>query len=802
MYTPVGMALLVSRLDRMVIREIVPPAALGFVVYTFLLTMRAIFALVEQVFVRGVPAADALRLLLFSLPQVVVLTLPMGFLFGVLIAMGRMSSDSEIVALQAAGISARRLLWPVVLAGLVIAAANACVTLVVAPAMSREMRALRLRVFTNARALGRIEARVFHEGFANVLLYLREIDPDGSWHGVVMYDRSDPGLERLSLARQGRLLVAGADHGSGGGGEPWLELEDAVTHQFMPGKPATYRVNRNLRQVHRLALPDQGQARYRPGIRERGTGELVEILAVPAASPEEAKERRHAAVELHKRVAIPAACVVFAIAALPLGIGSRSAGRGRGFVLSIGVILFYYVTFNHGELLALEGRAPAWLGTWLPNLLLSGVSLLLLLRVGRWLGERGPMTGLADRLLARFGRRLGGAEETTPAGAAATTPAAGSRPAARRLALTPFPTLLDRYLARRLAMPLLLVLLSTSALYVVIDLTDRVDDIAKNHAPLSVILAYYWNLLPQVVLDVTPFAVLIAVLIVLTVLDRQLELTALKAAGVSVYRLMIPMVLLAASGTALLWTLEESVVPGANREAKRLLDRIKGREVPRSYRATDRQWLLSRDGATIYNFLRYEPGAQSMSRFTMFRIDGAMQLRYHLFADRVAFSQGRWVVDSGWFREFKGDGSEAFEQINRPTIVDVSEGPEYFAQEYRRPAEMTYAELAVYIREVQTSGYRPDKLVVRWYQKLSYPLSVAVMVLLALPYGLGHGGGRRVSTIQGIAIAVGLGIGYFMVVAVCGKMGEAELLPPAVAAWLPVALAALLAVNRMTTIRT
>lgn len=795
---------LLTRLDRMVMREVLTPSILGFVVYTFLLAMRAIFGLMEQIFVRGVSFRDAAQLLMCSLPHVVVLTIPMGFLFGVLIAMGRMNSDNEIIALQAGGVSARRLLRPVLILAVVIGAVNAYVTVEVMPNANRTLRNLRVEVFTSARALGRIEPRVFHEGFANLLLYVDNVGENGEWENVVLYDRGDPGVERLTLAKTGRLRSG--EGFSAEGEEPWLELEDSVTHQFQANKPATHRVNHNQTQLHRLRFPDQSQTRYRPGLREASTWELLRQARGRGPFDEaEARVHRLAGLELHKRLAIPCACLAFGLLALPLGIGSRSGGRGRGFLLSILVILLYYVMFNHGELLASEGRLPVWLGIWFPNLLLSAGALLLMRRVGRWLGERHHGAGLVSWLVRRW------RERTLARRGSGVAPAGGERkrrdragavgfPLRRRIG-GGFPTLLDRYLAKRLVLPLALVLLSTSGLYIVVDLTDRVDDIARNDVELGIVAAYYWNLIPQVILDVMPFGLMIAVLIVLTVLERQLELTALKAAGLSIFRVMIPILVLAAAASAGLWTLEESIVPAANRDAKRLLDRIKGRETARSYGSTDRQWLLSRDGSTLYNFLRYESESKTMIRLTLFRIDRSMQLRYHLFADRVRYVDGEWVADAGWSREFRPDGSDEFRQILAPRAIDVPEGPEYFGKEYRLPAEMSYRQLGDHIREVVASGYRPHKLIVRWQQKLSYPLSAFVMVFLALPYGLNRGG-RRVTTMQGIALALGLGIGYFLVVAVFGKMGEADLLPPMVAAWAPVALGGLFAVNRVTTLKT
>ncbi len=106
--------------DRLVFREVLTPTVLGFMTYTFLVVMRGLYTLIEQILVRGVSVTDAGRVLLLSLPHVVVLTIPMSFLFGVLLAVGRMNADNELVALQAGGIPLSRLLRPIMIFGLLL----------------------------------------------------------------------------------------------------------------------------------------------------------------------------------------------------------------------------------------------------------------------------------------------------------------------------------------------------------------------------------------------------------------------------------------------------------------------------------------------------------------------------------------------------------------------------------------------------------------------------------------------------------------------------------------------------------
>ena len=805
-------------IDRLAIREIIPPTLLGFMTYTFLVVMRGIFNLIEQILVRGVALQDALQVLLITLPHIVVLTIPMSFLFGVLLAVGRMNMDNEIVAMQAGGIPATRLLRPIVAVGVMLALLNGYLYLVVIPGSGRELRELKFRLFAEAKNLGRIEPGVFHEQLPNVLLYLRDADQDsGEWRDVLFFDSSDPGEERLTLARRGRMVTAGVDARATTGEMPeveqWIRLEDVVTHQFSRSDPETYRINRTRSQLFRPNMRGGGQVRFRLAMGERETSELIRFLRGgelqsleerddPINQSDIEVERRHAAVELNKRLAIPFACVVFAFLALPLGVGSRSGGRGRGFVVSVGVVLFYYLVNNQGEMMAMEGKVPAWLGVWLPNIVLTVVALYLMRRMGRWLGDRekpeNPLSRFVKWLRNSWARR-----PSTDSDGQAASPHTGSIPiqVQRRRYATRFPALFDRYIVRRQLPPILLVIFSTALLYIVADLSGNVEDMARNRVPAGVILAYYANLVPQVFLDVTPFALMIAVLILLTLLERQQEMTALKAAGISLFRLTIPVLLIAAVAAAGLWFLGEAVVPNANREAQRLLDRIKGRETTRTYRASDRQWLLSRDGESLYNFLRYDEPSDTLIRFTMFRIDEDMELNFYLFSRRVRFLDNAWIADSGWFRQIFPDGTDEFKRITAPMKLEIFEGPEYFGQEYRRPSEMSVGELASYIRELIDSGYRPNKLIVRWHQKFAYPLSAFVMVLLALPFGLNRGG-RRVTTMQGVAVALILGIIYFMLTALFGRLGEVDVLPPFIGAWAPVVLAILFAVNRLTTLRT
>ncbi|RLE28151.1 MAG: hypothetical protein DRJ65_00670 [Acidobacteria bacterium] len=821
---------IVTRLDRHVTREVFVPSVLAFFVYTFLLLMNGLFTLMEQVVVFGVSAEDALRVLMIGIPNVVILTIPVSFLFGVLLAAGRMTSENELTALLAAGIPARRLYKPVLFTGILLAAGCLYLTFAVIPGTTLEMRNLRTRIFSSGSAVGRIQPKVFYDEMPQILLYVEDVDSTtGNWKNVLIHRVISPDEEQLVLARRGRIIKTSSTsenppevdlsgHSRAGPkSESWIVLEDMVNHTFLRNHPE--KLITSTVQTHAFRPEDESQGNskttYRLTLRELNSQQLLEKMetgrdpenanAARTRTPDELRlDKRMAAVEFNRRLAIPFASITFALLALPLGIGVRAGSRGRGFLFSILVVLVYYILNSYGEFLVIERGVPSWIGMWIPNIALSGAALFLSLRMGRWLGERQRPEGLISRLI-RWTKAMLRARRMRRSESDGLNSLTGSIPIEiqRRVYGGGFPTLLDRYLIRRLMSPLLLVLLSTVSLYVIGDLTNHMDEIARNGAPAHVVLAYYWNIIPRALFDVLPFGVLISVITLLTVLERQQELTALKAAGLSVFRVTVPLLLVASAAVGAMWILGEQIVPKADAKSSNLLNEIKGRVTTFRGSAAHRNWLIARDGRTFYRFLRYDLGQKRLIRFSMFRVDAQMRLLYSLVAHRVHYDNGAWIAEGGWFRNIDEHGNDDFKRITVPTEIGIIEGPSYFGQENERPNELSQAELRQYIRELEDSGYKPSALVVRWHQKFSTPLAVIVLVLIAIPFSLGSGGGTRSTTMQGVAIAVALGIGYFiLLVPLFGKLGEAEFLPPILGAWVPVVLGLLFAVNRMTNIRT
>jgi LPS export ABC transporter permease LptG/LPS export ABC transporter permease LptF len=802
-----------SRLDRYVLREILGPLGLGFLVYTFILLLQFLFTSAEMIIRRGLPAPIVGQLVLYSLPNIVVLTIPMALLLGVLVGIGRLASDSELVALRSTGMSIYRLLRPVLLLSAILTLINGLLMIYLLPQGNRAVSRLYLDILTRTVAQ-QVEPRVFYNEWQGKVLYIFEASArNEDWKGVFLADAVPSERQEVIIARRGKLLVEDA------GERVVLQLADAIKHSFDFHSPKRYETSRHetLRIVLRDRFLSSERARMatRRGPRELTLGELRTLSRDISATPE---QRRIARVGIHKMFAIPAACLVMGLLSLPLGFTNRHGGRSSGFAISIGVIVAYYVLLSQGEDAARLGKLSPGLAIWLPDLLLLAIGVVLLVARNR---DRGLLPRRLQHLLgaqwAAFKRRRSSAAATGGASGAesrrrqvvrgpqaAAGDAAGlvwrARRAGRvhlpkrhvvlrlpRLRLR-FPNILDRYVLRRLAGILALVWISAIAISSIADLTGSIDDILKNQPPASVVLQYYKYQSLQTAYDIAPIAVLIATLITFSLLSRTSEVIALRALGISLHRIALPAIAGASLVAMLCVYLQLQVLPASNQKVAEANNIIKGRTQPKSVRRADQQWLLGQ-GRFIYNYLNFDPKTASLQRLQVFDFDEKHQLVARLLAANAQFTPQGWAVSDGWARTFDGINERSFRAITTPVAVDLEEKPDYFEAEVRRPREMGFTELRAYVREVRDSGQAVPALEVALQDRVSFPFASLVMSLVALPFAFRL---ERKGALYGLGLAIVLGIFFLAVFAFFRTLGQVGTFPAAVAAWSPNVLFALL----------
>jgi LPS export ABC transporter permease LptG len=529
------------------------------------------------------------------------------------------------------------------------------------------------------------------------------------------------------------------------------------------------------------------EIRISKSLREQTLPELIERAKEPNLVPEIWRLTR---VEIHKKFSIPVACLVFGLLALPLGYNiQRGGGRSTGFALSVPVILVYWIMISNGEEAARIGSIPPWIAMWLPNAALGLLGFFLLWRRNQ---DRSLLLAPLDRWLRKRARRQRRWGRSRPESAAA--PGGGRAQAAQARRGGPgivlrlprlrwrFPNLLDRYVVTLFFKVFVFVQLSLVTVFLVADLTERLDDMLQNQVGGEVVLDYYKYASLQMFYDAAPIAVLLTTLICFGLLSRSNEVVAVKALGISLYRLAIPAVVAALLVSGMAGIVQARVLPASNQKVGKLKDEIKGRVGARTYRRADRQWLFGQ-GRYIYNYLRYDRETKALDRLQVFEFAPEdFSIRRRLFASEARFAGGAWVFASGWARIFEGRQLLDFNPFDEPVIDAYPETPDYFESELKVPEGMSYEELEQYIGEVEASGQAVPELRVELHKKVAFPVVCFVMALIALPFSFQLG---RRGALYGVGIGVVLGMAFFGLFAFFSTLGEAGALPPLIAVWTP-----------------
>jgi lipopolysaccharide export LptBFGC system permease protein LptF len=380
-------------------------------------------------------------------------------------------------------------------------------------------------------------------------------------------------------------------------------------------------------------------------------------------------------MHLQQMFSFPAACLVFAVVGVAVGLSTRRDGRLAALTLGLAVIVLYHAlmglteAWTKGEALQVAPAFPAVWARWVPNIVLGLLGLAGLFWQVRASG-RAMALPLPRRLLKSS------AAEASPN---APEPAGPRRPAPRVVLRLPEislpgPRLLDRYVTRRYMGVVSLATVGLLLLYYVGTFIDLAEKLFKGQADTPTFLAFLWHSTPQFIAWIAPFAALVAVLATVGGMARTGELMIMKASGVSLYRAALPLLLLALGWGALVFVLEDRVLGESNRLATALHDRIRGR-TPHHIDISRHNWLVGDDGRIYYYALLEPAGRPNAGRPTLHSLSvfeperQPFRLRTHTFANRAALDDGQWKVDSGWVQHFADDSWQLMrDSVLRPLV--------------------------------------------------------------------------------------------------------------------------------------
>jgi LPS export ABC transporter permease LptG len=610
-----------------------------------------------------------------------------------------------------------------------------------------------------------VRPRVFYEDFPNVVLYVREALPSGGgWTDVFMADNRAGRSPSIYLARRGRVVIDRTAR------TVEMVLEDGSRHtDDSGGKYEVFQFERLLLSLDpETMFPRQGPPL---GSREMSIPQLRQR----AAELEREGLYPHSELfEIQKKFSIPFACLVFGLIGLALGASNRRDGKLASFVVGLGVIFIYYVALWLGQSLLRGHIIPPWLGAWAPNILLGGAGVLLFF----W-RDRGFDRPIRIPALPKI-------------------PSFGIPPL--RL---PMLGILDRYVATLYARVALLAAIAMAGIFYIATFLDLSDKVFRGQATWAMLAGYFWYATPQYIYYVLPLSVLVAALVTIGLLTKNSEIIVIKACGISLYRVALPMVVAAIAAGGVLLLLEETVLGPSNRRAEAIRHVIRGGS-PQTFDVLHRQWVAGTSGE-IYHYDYYDARSQQITGLSVYEFGERMQiLARRTYAEQAAYSGAGtddddvWTAARGWTRELTAEG-ETREFVPFEQSQVRLEPASYFGTQQPDERFMSYSQLREYTERLRATGFDVSAQLVALERKLSFPFVTIVMTLLAVPFAATTG---RRGAMYGIGIGIVLALAYWVAISVFAALGTGGVMTPLLAAWAPNLLFGAGACYLLLTVRT
>lgn len=750
-------------LDRYIIKELGPPFAIGVGVFTFFLVIDRIYQLTDLVITKSVPFALVMPLLIYMLPAFLALTLPMATLVSVLLVCGRLASDLEVAALKASGVSPLRLFRPFLAAGIAITLLIAWLTLMVGPWSSGAFQRQLFRILQTRASTG-IKERTFSATFNQFVIYVDEVSASQvRLKGLLVSDERNAEQSRIIVAREGRLLSD--------------EASRRITLRFLDGSISESDVGdrRRFRQTY-FSLYDMTLPLDSPlsaaGKEDKPEKQLPlrQLLSEAERLSREGQISTPYYVELHKRFALPVAALMFTLVGFPLGIRTHRGGRAVALSLSFGIVVSYYILYTSMEGFALRGRLPAGIAVWIPNAILAVVGLAML---------RASVAGVSTAWLDLFWRLWAKIGERRSGRVMKPLEERRRRHLGRLTGPRESSFIMDRYLIRQYLIYLGIGTLIGAVLISVVDLLQTLDRFLRVKPPLTTILEHFVYRLPGELYKGLPMIVLISTVFLFLSLTRQRELDALKAAGVSLYRASLPILLAAGAISVGAVIFQETLLPDINARSEEV-DRVKIRgQLPRHLQRQAQIWYRSSD-TRFFRMALLDPVGKSMEGLTVLDISRDFRLVERVDARLAQWSSEGWQLTDGVFRRV-GPQNRVTSEMFDSRLLPMPEHIDDFIQVQNAPDTMSFMELRAYVARLRDGGHRVTRYLVQLYAKLSFPLVHLIMALVAIPFALvsPRSGGRA----MGIGVAIVIAAGYWVVHSVAIAFAQADLLPAALAAW-------------------
>lgn len=338
-------------------------------------------------------------------------------------------------------------------------------------------------------------------------------------------------------------------------------------------------------------------------------------------------------------------------------------------------------------------------------------------------------------------------------------------------------SILDKYVSREFLRIFFMMIVSFIAVFLIVDFFGRIRMFLSNGATLVQMAKYFFYSLPQVIAQVIPVGVLLSSLLTFGMLSRNLEITAMKANGVSLYRTAVPVFVLAFFISLFSFFFNEIVVPYSNQQVKYVRDvEVQKQKRVGSFKQ-NQIWYKSKNA--IYNFGFYDYERNMIQGITINYLDQNFSLEKRIDAREAKWTGSGWTLSNVMVTTFASGMPSISKSDSLP--VDIPETPADFTSVQKKADEMGYLELRDYIKKIRSEGYDASLYVTDLHGKIAFIVINLILVVLGISFSL------QTERSGGIAASFGAGIvfgfSYWIVFAFGLSLGRSGTLPPFLAAW-------------------
>ncbi|MFQ5736100.1 MAG: LPS export ABC transporter permease LptG [Thermodesulfobacteriota bacterium] len=338
--------------------------------------------------------------------------------------------------------------------------------------------------------------------------------------------------------------------------------------------------------------------------------------------------------------------------------------------------------------------------------------------------------------------------------------------------------LLERYIVTEFLKLLALAVVSFVLVFILFDLFENMDNLMKFNVPVLASVVFFLYKVPFIIGQISPVSVLVAVLISLGILAKHNEITAVKAGGVRVLRVIVPLLLIGAVISVAVMLMNEYVTPTALKKVDGFRKQWFG--VQESSFGKEGMWVKS--GAGIINIRRMDVDKNRLNGVTVYVIEKPFRLKERVSSRTVKWRDGRWVADMADIWSFASE-AEAVKRLERGYVIEGLAPPEDLLSMESLQKNMGFFKLRQYIKNLEAEGYESTRYRIDLYGKVAFPFVNFIMVLVGIPFALKTGRHSGIAT--GVGLSVVIAFSYWIVFALTRSLGQSGAVPPLVASAFP-----------------